>query len=313
MGLEAPLWRAVTVFRIATLAYAIVLRLTQGATYQNQPLGWAVIGVMTIWTFAAAILYSEPHRRRWPLLIADLLVTIACVIPTAWVVPAANLTHGASTLPMAWAAGPVLAWAISGGMRRGAAAALAVGATDLAIRGGINPVTVNATALLLLAGIVVGYVVRLGLDAEAQLRRATEMQAATRERDRLARGIHDSVLQVLSLIERRGSELGGEAAVLGRLAGQQGANLRSLVGVCGGQPAGRWTRTFGRRWGPWSGACPPHRTFRWPSPHRRYPCATMWRWRLRVRSAPHSTTLRSTVDRRRGHGCLWRMKESRCW
>jgi signal transduction histidine kinase len=136
---------------------------------------------------------------------------------------------------MAWAAGPVLAWAISGGMSRGALAALLVGAADLTIRGGINPVTVNATALLLLAGIVVGYVVRLGLDAEAQLRRAAEMQAATRERERLARGIHDSVLQVLSLIERRGSEIGGDAAVLGKLAGEQGANLRSLVGTVGGR------------------------------------------------------------------------------
>ena len=226
-----PLWRAVTVFRIATLAYAVAMMATRGGTYLRPAWGWVDMGMMALWTLAAALLYSDPRRRTWPLLLTDVLVTIACMIPTTWVVPADNLSHGASTLPMAWAAGPVLAWAISGGMRRGAVAALLVGAADLTIRGGINAVTVNATALLLLAGIVVGYVVRLGLDAQAQLRRATEMQAATRERERLARGIHDSVLQVLSLIERRGSELGGEAAALGRLAGQQGANLRSLVGM----------------------------------------------------------------------------------
>lgn len=222
-----------TVFRIATFAYAVAMMATHYATYLRPAWGWADIGLMALWTLAAGILYSDPRRRTWPLLLTDLVVTIACMIPTKWVVPAVNLSHGASTLPMAWAAGPVLAWAISGGMRRGAVAALLVGAADLTIRGGINPVTVNATALLLLAGIVVGYVVRLGLDAEAQLRQATEMQAATRERERLARGIHDSVLQVLSLIERRGSELGGEAARLGRLAGEQGANLRSLVGMGG--------------------------------------------------------------------------------
>jgi signal transduction histidine kinase len=201
-GLEGPLWRAVTVFRIATLAYAVAVMATQGGTYVRPAWGWAVMGLMALWTLAAAVLYADPRRRTWPLLLIDLVATIACMIPTKWVVPPDNLVHGASTLPMAWAAGPVLAWAISGGLRRGAIAAILVGAADLTIRGGINPVTVNATALLLLAGIVVGYVVRLGLDAQAQLRQATEMQAATRERERLARGIHDSVLQVLSLIER---------------------------------------------------------------------------------------------------------------
>jgi len=232
-GLEVPLWRAVTVFRIATLTYALAVMAAQGGTYVRPAWGWVVMAAMTLWTVGAAMLYADPRRRAWPLLLTDLVVTIACMIPTKWVVPPENLSHGASTLPMAWAAGPVLAWAISGGMRRGAVAAILVGAADLTIRGGVNPVTVNATALLLLAGIVVGYVVRLGFDAEAQLRRATEMQAATRERERLARGIHDSVLQVLSLIERRGSEIGGEAAVLGKLAGEQGANLRSLVGTVG--------------------------------------------------------------------------------
>jgi signal transduction histidine kinase len=236
-----PLWRALTVYRIATLAYAVALMGTQGATYPHPGWGWTVMAVMTLWTLAAALLYADPRHRAWPLLLTDLVVTLACVIPTKWVVPPENLSHGASSLPMAWAAGPVLAWAISGGMRRGAVAALFVGLADLTIRGGINPVTANATALLLLAGVVVGYVVRLGLDAEAQLRRATEMQAATRERERLARGIHDSVLQVLALIERRGSELGGEAATLGRLAGQQGSNLRSLVGMGTGLGTGSGT------------------------------------------------------------------------
>src|SRR5690606_41926592 len=54
--------------------------------------------------------------------------------------------------------------------------------------------------------------------------------AATRERERLARRIHDSVLQVLAMVQRRGGELGGEAAELGRLAGAQEAALRSLSG-----------------------------------------------------------------------------------
>jgi 1-acyl-sn-glycerol-3-phosphate acyltransferase len=52
---------------------------------------------------------------------------------------------------------------------------------------------------------------------------------ATRERERLARDIHDSVLQVLALVKRRGAGLDGEAGELARLAGEQEAALRTLV------------------------------------------------------------------------------------
>jgi signal transduction histidine kinase len=77
--------------------------------------------------------------------------------------------------------------------------------------------------------VVVGHVARIGAVAQAQLRRAVELEAATRERERLARDIHDSVLQVLALVQRRSAEIGGAAAELGILAGEQEAALRSLI------------------------------------------------------------------------------------
>jgi signal transduction histidine kinase len=83
---------------------------------------------------------------------------------------------------------------------------------------------------MVMAALAVGHVARLAVRAEDELRLAAEREAAIRERERLARGIHDSVLQVLALVQRRGSELGGEAADLGRLAGEQEAALRALVG-----------------------------------------------------------------------------------
>jgi signal transduction histidine kinase len=61
------------------------------------------------------------------------------------------------------------------------------------------------------------------------LSRALRIEAATRERERLARDIHDSVLQVLAMVQRRGNEIGGEAAELGRMAGEQEVALRTLV------------------------------------------------------------------------------------
>jgi signal transduction histidine kinase len=67
-----------------------------------------------------------------------------------------------------------------------------------------------------------------GLRPQA-LQRVTEVEAASRERERIARDIHDSVLQVLALVQRRGAEAGGEAAEIGRLAGEQEAALRTLI------------------------------------------------------------------------------------
>ena len=97
--------------------------------------------------------------------------------------------------------------------------------------------TVTGTVIMAMAAIAVGHIAMLAHQAQERLRLAAEIEAANRERERLARGIHDSVLQVLALVQRRGAELGGEAAELGRLAGEQEAALRSLVSP-GASPAG---------------------------------------------------------------------------
>jgi len=102
---------------------------------------------------------------------------------------------------------------------------------DLALaRGTALSVALNGVVLLLLSGVIVGHLARLAAEVEAERQHATEVEAASRERERLARHIHDSVLQVLALVQRRGAEAGGTAAELGRLAGQQEAALRALVG-----------------------------------------------------------------------------------
>jgi signal transduction histidine kinase len=229
VGLEAPLWRALAVFRLAALGYAAALVAAGYQQYAHQVTGWLALCGMGAWTLLAGTAYAEPRRRGWPLLVADAVVTSAFLVASGWVITGSRWQGGSSTLTGAWVACPVLAWAISGGRRRGAIAALLLGAVDLSLRRDVSVSTINATVLLLLSGVVVGHVARLTVSAEVRLQRATELEAATRERERLARGIHDSVLQVLALVQRRGTELGGEAATLGRLAGEQGAILRALV------------------------------------------------------------------------------------
>ncbi len=158
----------------------------------------------------------------------------SCWPPRGWSAGRRSAT-GVPTLGVAWMAGPVLAWAVSGGRRRGTVAALLVAGADLATRERIGQSSFTGVILMLLAGVVVGHVARLAVTAEERLQRAVELEAATRERERLARDIHDSVLQVLALVQRRGADLrrgGRRAGPAGRRAGggAAGADRRCRPG-----------------------------------------------------------------------------------
>jgi len=235
---EVPLWRALAVYRVAALVYASVLVARSFRSYAHPVVAWVVIAVMVAWTATTVYGYARPRWRGWPLLVADLVITAGCLLVSPWVLGDTGRARGTATLPVSWVAGPVLAWAVSGGRRRGALAAIVLGTCDLSVRGRVSQSTIDGSVLLLLAGIAVGHVARLAMEAQERLQRAVELEAANRERERLARGIHDSVLQVLALVQRRGSELGGEAADLGRLAGEQEAALRALVATGGAATPG---------------------------------------------------------------------------
>lgn len=242
LGFEVPLWRSIAVFRIVALGYAAALMWFNHTKYRHPMGGWAVLGVMVTWTAFAVWAYGDPERhaapaRLWRLLAADLTVAALCLASSAWVEAPARLNAGDANVTASWVAAPVLAWAVAGGKRSGLIAAALMEIPDYAVRhwyaGKISGQTIDGSVLLLMAGLVVGHIAKLAEVAEARLKRAIELEASTRERERLARGLHDSVLQVLTLVKRRGSELGGEAAELGRLAGDQEAALRALISGAG--------------------------------------------------------------------------------
>lgn len=229
--MNLPLWRAVSVFRVAALGYAAFSIFHASDHYAQPGAGWGALVAMAAWTLVAVGLARRPARVRGLrlFLAADVAVAVGLVLATRWVETAERVSHGAPTLPVAWAAAPVLACAVAGGPLGGLAAALAVGAADIGERGELAQSTFNSVVLLVLAGVLVGYVVRLWHRAETAVERVARIEAAAAERNRLARDIHDSVLQVLALVQRRGAEIGGEAAELGRLAGEQEVALRALV------------------------------------------------------------------------------------
>jgi signal transduction histidine kinase len=228
--MSSRLWRVVAVYRVVTLIYAGVQIIRNHNLYAHPLGGYLALLGMTIWTIITVIAYSRPAgRNRW-MLAADVVVSAGAIVSTRWIDTAVRINHGAPTIPVIWAASAILACAVYGGPWAGMAGAFPVWLGDLIERQAIlTESMLDGLVLLLVVGGVGGYVVRLALQAEAAIDLAARHEAAIAERERIARNIHDSVLQVLALVASRGRSIGGEAAELGVLAAEQEAALRSLV------------------------------------------------------------------------------------
>ncbi|WJV49284.1 MacS family sensor histidine kinase [Streptomyces flavofungini] len=229
MSVEQPLWRALTAYRVLTMLYAIGLFV---AAYSAFARPWLAIGyyaLLAAWTLATVPKVSGAASCTKRFLAVDLGVALTGILLTPVAVEHWRVVEGGPTLPSIWTAGSVLAFAIKGGWRWAAFASLLVGVANVVQRGAFSRDTVHNVLLVCIASIAIGYVVEVARASERTLARALEIEAATRERERLARDIHDSVLQVLAMVQRRGTAIGGEAAELGRMAGEQEVALRTLV------------------------------------------------------------------------------------
>jgi signal transduction histidine kinase len=220
LRLDAALWRAVTVYRFAALVYALGSFAAHDSGYAHRDAAIVVLAVMTVWT---AVMVRSTPPPKW-LLGLDLVVALACQQATVLALAHSQVERGDPTLTVSWAAAPVFAWAVRSGWLAGGLAGTAIALGAVAERGGASQATVNSCVLLLLAGTVVGYLVELSRRAESSYAEAVRLQAETAERERLAREVHDGVLQALALVARRSDD-----PQLVQLAFGQEQALRRLV------------------------------------------------------------------------------------
>jgi signal transduction histidine kinase len=188
---------------------------------------WAVVCalVMVVWTVVTLLAYADPARRTHWLLGADLGVAVALLALT----PLVKGPWFSASIPGFWVACAIFAWAIQHHWRGGLFASVCVAGVDAVTRDELTQTNYANIFLLLISGPIVGFMCE-SLQLMARERDEAQRAAlADAERARLARTVHDGVLQVLALVQRRGSELGGEAADLGRLAGEQERVLRTLI------------------------------------------------------------------------------------
>jgi signal transduction histidine kinase len=130
------------------------------------------------------------------------------------------------------ALGPLAVILALGGHRAVEATYLQDGLPASSYFNSVYHLTTSAILLLVAAAAVGG----LGFAQQWAARRADRLraeqirhEAAEAERNRLARPIHDGVLQVLALMQRHGGELGGAGPQLASLAGEQELALRNLL------------------------------------------------------------------------------------
>jgi signal transduction histidine kinase len=229
LSVEQPLWRALVAYRVLTCGYAIALYFHAYGHLRHPLPGGAYMAVLAVWTLATVGRVRNAERCTKAFLAVDLTVALTGVLLTRFVDEASRIQAGAFTLPSIWTAGSVLAFAVKGGWRWAALASSLVAVADIVERGTPSRDTLHNLVLVWIASIAIGYVVEVARASERTLARALQIEAATRERERLARDIHDGVLQVLAMVQRRGNQAGGEAAELGRMAGEQEAALRTLI------------------------------------------------------------------------------------
>lgn len=225
-GHDRYFWLILNTYRVVTLLYAVVLYARVADEYLH-PLGaWCVLAVMGLWT----VTLLRWRRRDELVMIIDLVIATWAVLMTRVLDDPVRIAEGSQTLPTIWVSTTVLSWAVWRGWLAGLLAALVIAAADvIEVDGRMSGNTTNNIVMMILAGVVVGYNMTIFLAGRRDLARAAAIEAAARERERLAADIHDSVLQVLAYVRRRGHEAGGEAAEIAELAGEQEARLRSLI------------------------------------------------------------------------------------
>lgn len=223
----AAMWRALDVFRPIAWLYAAYSAFVRHPDMARPWLAWLVLSILGVWT-VGSFLYRE-RARTVKVVRIELALACCAILSTRLVDFPEVIAGGAKTLPGLWPAAAVVAYAVLTGWRAGMVAAFLVGVADILEVAVATPETINNIVILVLLGGCIGYCAELSRDGHAALSEALRVRATVFERDRMARTVHDGVLQTLSYIHRRGLDMGGEADELGSMAGDQERRLRALV------------------------------------------------------------------------------------
>ena len=225
--------RGLDVFRPLAALYAAWLAWQRHETMVRPWVAAVVLGVMMAWSIG--LLFYR--RRSVGVVVVEVSIAVAGILATLLAETPEAIAAGQFTLPTIWAAGSVAGGAVVAGARGGLIAAAVISIADLIEVGTPTQGTIHNIVLLVLLGGLIGLAVdlaRKGLESEEQVLLERER---LHERERIARVVHDGVLQSLAYIHRRGEDIGGETAELAAIAAEQERSLRRFVSGTGAPDA----------------------------------------------------------------------------
>jgi signal transduction histidine kinase len=228
-GVELSLWRAAVVFRLVAAALVAYLVVRWRDLYAVPGVAYGVAAGVVAMTAVVTVLGLTGRAHRAGFVVADLAVSITLTLLSRAAQHPDQFHGGMPTLTTVWAVGPVIEAGLVLGAAAGAAAGVLLFAATLIVRDGYDGRTLFNGLLVVLVGGLSGYIANLTTAAEQERAVLAAERARLAERERLTRSIHDGVLQVLGLVHRRGTAVGGEWAELGREAATQEAALRALI------------------------------------------------------------------------------------
>lgn len=228
-GVRLSLWRAAVGYRIATALLCTYLIIRWHDLYARPAVAFVALAGILLVTAAIGWLGLSGRAHRLDVNVADWVVTAVLTLLTLWAQTPDQRHGGMTTLTSVWVAGATIGIGYVTGWFGGLVAGFAQFGVSILIRDGWDGRTLLNGVLLVLVGVVAGYLLRRTRQNELALAEATAVAAAATERERLARTIHDGVLQVLGLVHRKGLAAGGEWAELGAAAATQEAALRALI------------------------------------------------------------------------------------